>query len=113
MSLVNLIVVNAITTQKIAFDPFPLVALSAGIAPTLIMVRAKLGMNVETMQETLSDIRFSTLPAQRSRWLGGNSTTQSQVPQVLSAGRNSGGDVQIVQLGCEPVDNLKETSMTV
>ena len=52
------------------------------------MVRAKFGQNIESLQEAVSDIRFTSQPAQRG--LGGTSTTQSQA-QVPSTVRNSGG----------------------
>ncbi|KAK7020688.1 hypothetical protein VNI00_017630 [Paramarasmius palmivorus] len=85
MSVVDLILVNAIQPGKYLFDPFPLVVLSAGIAPALIMVRAKLGKNVESLQEVVSDIRFTSQPVQQ-----GTSTIRPQA-QVISIVRNSGG----------------------
>ncbi|EEB91578.1 hypothetical protein MPER_10040 [Moniliophthora perniciosa FA553] len=36
-----------------------------GFAPTLIMVRAKLGKNVESLQDHVSDIRFTSQPIPR------------------------------------------------
>uniref|UniRef100_A0A0W0FVU7 Uncharacterized protein n=1 Tax=Moniliophthora roreri TaxID=221103 RepID=A0A0W0FVU7_MONRR len=45
------------------FTLYPLVPLSAGIAPTLIMVRAKLGKNIESFQDRLTSIRFTSQPA--------------------------------------------------
>ncbi|KAK7018645.1 hypothetical protein VNI00_018356 [Paramarasmius palmivorus] len=84
--LTDLIIVNTIAPENISFDPAPLVALSAGMAPTLIMVRAKFGMNVESsMQEAISDIRFTD----NEQGLGGN-TARSRA-QILSIVPNSGG----------------------
>ncbi|ESK84258.1 hypothetical protein Moror_3797 [Moniliophthora roreri MCA 2997] len=57
-----LIVTNTVSINAWSFDVYPLVALSAGIAPTLIMVRAKLGKNVESLQNMVSDIHFMSQP---------------------------------------------------
>ncbi|ESK83870.1 hypothetical protein Moror_13481 [Moniliophthora roreri MCA 2997] len=42
------------------FDLASLTALSAGIAPTLVMIRAKLGKNAEGLQTQVSDICFTS-----------------------------------------------------
>ncbi|KAK7018647.1 hypothetical protein VNI00_018358 [Paramarasmius palmivorus] len=102
MSGLALITTNALPSDKYTFDPFPLAALSAGIAPTLIMVRAKLGQNVESLQEAVSDIRFTSQPARQG--FGGISTTRSQV-QVVSVVKNAVGD--------EQAGNAKEASVIV
>ncbi|KAK7018646.1 hypothetical protein VNI00_018357 [Paramarasmius palmivorus] len=91
MNVVDLVILNTIPPEKYIFDPFPLVVLSAGIAPTLIMVRAKLGMNIESTQEAVSEIRFTSQPAQRGA--GGTSTVYSQA-QVLSIAPNSEGGME-------------------
>ncbi|KAI3618181.1 hypothetical protein WG66_005602 [Moniliophthora roreri] len=57
-----LIVTNTVSINAWSFDVYPLVALSAGVAPTLIMVRAKLGKNVESLQNMVSDIHFMSQP---------------------------------------------------
>ncbi|KAK7020691.1 hypothetical protein VNI00_017633 [Paramarasmius palmivorus] len=106
MSMVDLIIVNTISTEKYPVDLFPLVTLSAGIAPTLIMVRAKLGKNVESLQEAVSNIRFTSQPVQRG--LGGTSTTQSWA-QGLSFVRNSG----VFEGGQEQAGNVREASVVV
>ncbi|ESK83889.1 hypothetical protein Moror_7577 [Moniliophthora roreri MCA 2997] len=61
--IAGLIMTNIDGLSDLPFDFYPLVAMSAGIAPTLIMVRAKLGMNVESLQGTVSEIRFTSIPA--------------------------------------------------
>ncbi|KAK7054321.1 hypothetical protein VNI00_003514 [Paramarasmius palmivorus] len=75
--IASLILANIIPPETYAFDPLPLVSLSAGIAPTLIMVRAKLGKNIESLQDVSTDIQFVSRPAQREP--GGTSTFGSQV----------------------------------
>ncbi|KAK7054295.1 hypothetical protein VNI00_003488 [Paramarasmius palmivorus] len=81
--------------------------LSTGIAPTLIMVRAKLGQNVESLQEAASIIQFNSQPVQQG--LAEMSTMQSQV-QVLSVGNCSISESQEEQVGDV---NFKETSAIV
>ena len=65
------------------------------------MVRAKLGQNVESLQDAASDIRFTSQPAQQK--LGGTSTAQSQA-QVISVVRNS----SIFEVGEGQAGNTKE-----
>ncbi|ESK82051.1 hypothetical protein Moror_13425 [Moniliophthora roreri MCA 2997] len=60
LSIINLIVVNSTTFDEAPFDCYPLATLSAAIAPTLIMVRAKLGKNIESLEDQILDIRFTT-----------------------------------------------------
>ncbi|KAI3608467.1 hypothetical protein WG66_000915 [Moniliophthora roreri] len=57
MSMINLITFYTATIDDLPLDFGPLVTLSAGIAPTLIMVRARLGKSVESLQDKVSDIR--------------------------------------------------------
>ncbi|ESK84254.1 hypothetical protein Moror_3793 [Moniliophthora roreri MCA 2997] len=92
------IVTNTATPDVMPFDFFPLTVLSAGIAPTLIMVRARLGKNVENLQDMLSDIRFTSQASPREV------TVRSQA-QVYSIGirslsrepaENGGSEEQIV-----------------
>ncbi|KAI3604615.1 hypothetical protein WG66_008182 [Moniliophthora roreri] len=60
-SIANLILANASPTSELPpFDFWPLVSLSAGIAPTLIMVRAGFGKNIENLQDMVSDIHFAS-----------------------------------------------------
>ncbi|KAK7040899.1 hypothetical protein VNI00_009495 [Paramarasmius palmivorus] len=58
--IANLIDVHSVKVTATPFDVFPLAVLSAGVAPTLIMVRARLGKNVDSLQtgQAVSDIRF-------------------------------------------------------
>uniref|UniRef100_A0A0W0FAF9 Uncharacterized protein n=1 Tax=Moniliophthora roreri TaxID=221103 RepID=A0A0W0FAF9_MONRR len=84
------IVTNTATPDVMPFDFFPLTVLSAGIAPTLIMVRARLGKNVENLQDMLSDIRFTSQASPREV------TVRSQA-QVYSIG--------IKSLSREPAEN--------
>ncbi|KAK7045781.1 hypothetical protein VNI00_007182 [Paramarasmius palmivorus] len=63
--IIHLIEVNTVSLSAAPIDLYPLLPLSAAIAPTLIMVRAKLGKNVENLQDSVSDIRFNTKSAQR------------------------------------------------
>ncbi|ESK84177.1 hypothetical protein Moror_16980, partial [Moniliophthora roreri MCA 2997] len=65
MGIVTLIKDNTTTLDHVPFDIIPLVVLSAGIAPTLIVVRAKLGKTVESLQEQVSDIHFTSQSAPR------------------------------------------------
>ncbi|ESK87662.1 hypothetical protein Moror_1904 [Moniliophthora roreri MCA 2997] len=62
MNIIVLITFNTTTVDELPFDFVPLTTLSAGIAPTLIMVRAKLGKSVESLQDKVSDIRFTSQP---------------------------------------------------
>uniref|UniRef100_A0A0W0FNS0 Uncharacterized protein n=1 Tax=Moniliophthora roreri TaxID=221103 RepID=A0A0W0FNS0_MONRR len=63
--IVGLIATNTTTMHAMPFDFWPPMVLVAGIAPTLISVRAKLGKNVESLQTQISDIHFSSRPAPR------------------------------------------------
>ncbi|ESK84702.1 hypothetical protein Moror_635 [Moniliophthora roreri MCA 2997] len=67
------IAVNVPPSERFRFDFYPLAALSAGIAPTLILVRAKLGKNVETFQPMVSDLHFTSRTTR-----GGESTSRHQ-----------------------------------
>ncbi|ESK83551.1 hypothetical protein Moror_12098 [Moniliophthora roreri MCA 2997] len=60
MSIAGLIMANTMPFGVMPFDFYPLVVLSAGIAPTLTMVRVKLGRNIETLQDQVSDIHFTS-----------------------------------------------------
>ncbi|ESK84698.1 hypothetical protein Moror_631 [Moniliophthora roreri MCA 2997] len=73
ISIIGLILVNVPQPYWIPIDCYPLSSLTAGIAPTLIMVRAKLGKNVESLQEHVSDIRFTSRPAPRESQVQANS----------------------------------------
>ncbi|ESK93529.1 hypothetical protein Moror_1643 [Moniliophthora roreri MCA 2997] len=64
-AIVGLITTNTTTMHAMPFDFWPPMVLVAGIAPTLISVRAKLGKNVESLQTQISDIHFSSRPAPR------------------------------------------------
>ncbi|KAI3607380.1 hypothetical protein WG66_004497 [Moniliophthora roreri] len=75
LSIVGLVLKNATTIDALPLDFFPLVTLSAGIAPTLIMVRTKLGKNVESLQDQVSGTRFTSRPEPRE-----GTTTVSRVP---------------------------------
>uniref|UniRef100_A0A0W0F6I4 Uncharacterized protein n=1 Tax=Moniliophthora roreri TaxID=221103 RepID=A0A0W0F6I4_MONRR len=74
-SIITLVSANTPRTGIILFDFLPLMILSSGIAPTLIMVRAKLGKNVESLQDQISGIRFTSRPAPREE-----TTTIPQTP---------------------------------
>uniref|UniRef100_A0A0W0G636 Uncharacterized protein n=1 Tax=Moniliophthora roreri TaxID=221103 RepID=A0A0W0G636_MONRR len=79
MSIASLIVQNVVPVMVFPFDLFPLVVLSAGISPTLVIVRAKLGKNVESLQEQVSDIHFISRPAPQA---GTTASSQSQVHSI-------------------------------
>uniref|UniRef100_A0A0W0G6G9 Uncharacterized protein n=1 Tax=Moniliophthora roreri TaxID=221103 RepID=A0A0W0G6G9_MONRR len=85
----SLIALNTKPQNQVAFDFYPVAVLSAGIAPTLIMVRAKLGKNVESMQDVVSDIRFTSRPAPREesdvqiRSIGDLQGEELEVPKIL------------------------------
>ncbi|KAI3604661.1 hypothetical protein WG66_008296 [Moniliophthora roreri] len=64
VAIVGTVVINVRLTF-IPFDFAPTAALAAGIAPTLIVVRAKLGKSVESMQQQVSEMRFPSRPANR------------------------------------------------
>ncbi|ESK83339.1 hypothetical protein Moror_8779 [Moniliophthora roreri MCA 2997] len=64
MFCVAALIVNN-TTSLYVVDLDPIKVLSVGIAPTLIMVRAKLDKNVESLQDQISDICFTSRPAPR------------------------------------------------
>ncbi|ESK84696.1 hypothetical protein Moror_640 [Moniliophthora roreri MCA 2997] len=64
-TIANMIMANSVTLAQATFNFYPLAIMSAGIAPTLIMVRAKLGKNVESLQHEVSSIRFMSRPAPR------------------------------------------------
>ncbi|ESK83553.1 hypothetical protein Moror_12100 [Moniliophthora roreri MCA 2997] len=84
LGVVGLVLNN---TTVLPFDFYPLLTLSAGIAPTLIMVRGKLGKNVESLQDQVSDIRF---PSQSARQ---PTSIMSQAP-VHSVGNPSTAAVE-------------------
>ncbi|ESK84257.1 hypothetical protein Moror_3796 [Moniliophthora roreri MCA 2997] len=57
----SLVATNTSTPKTLPFDFYPLRSLSAGIAPTLIIVRVKFGQNAENLQDRMiSDIGFTT-----------------------------------------------------
>uniref|UniRef100_A0A0W0FAF6 Uncharacterized protein n=1 Tax=Moniliophthora roreri TaxID=221103 RepID=A0A0W0FAF6_MONRR len=57
----SLVATNTSTPKTLPFDFYPLRSLSAGIAPTLIIVRVKFGQNAENLQDRMiSDICFTT-----------------------------------------------------
>ncbi|EEB91407.1 hypothetical protein MPER_10234, partial [Moniliophthora perniciosa FA553] len=98
LGIIGLILANEMYAQRVTIDEmpidfFPLIRLSAGIAPTLIIVRAKLGKNVESLQDQVSDICFTSraVPGE------GTSSTGSRA-QVHSIGNlsmvSAGGDDQ-------------------
>ncbi|EEB94667.1 hypothetical protein MPER_06483 [Moniliophthora perniciosa FA553] len=72
-------IINPISTLSIMNTS--LTGMTQGIAPTLIMVCAKLGKNVESLQDQVSDIRFTSRPAPREG-------TQTQIYSIenLDAG---------------------------
>uniref|UniRef100_A0A0W0G6I1 Uncharacterized protein n=1 Tax=Moniliophthora roreri TaxID=221103 RepID=A0A0W0G6I1_MONRR len=59
-TVINLIAANTTSIDMLPFDFSSFMFLGAGVAPTLIIVRAKLGSNVETLQDRLSEICFSS-----------------------------------------------------
>ncbi|EEB89302.1 hypothetical protein MPER_12614 [Moniliophthora perniciosa FA553] len=69
---------NFVNTAPVDLTPIPVFA--AGIAPTLIIVRAQLGKNVESLQEAVSDIRFTSRTAPQE---GSGSRSQVQVHSVV------------------------------
>uniref|UniRef100_A0A0W0FSY0 Integral membrane protein n=1 Tax=Moniliophthora roreri TaxID=221103 RepID=A0A0W0FSY0_MONRR len=73
-AVVNLIVDNTLGLAT-PIDLYSITTLIAGIAPTLIMVRGKLGKNVESLQDHVSDICFTSQPGPRDR-------TQTQVLSI-------------------------------
>ncbi|ESK87664.1 hypothetical protein Moror_1886 [Moniliophthora roreri MCA 2997] len=82
MSIITLITYNTTTLDELPFDFAPLMTLSAGIAPTLIMVRAKLGKNVESLQDKISDIQFTSQPHLRE---GTITISRAQVHSSMTA----------------------------
>ncbi|ESK93528.1 hypothetical protein Moror_1642 [Moniliophthora roreri MCA 2997] len=64
-AIVSLITTNTTTMHAMPFDFWAPMVLIAGVAPTLILVRAKLGKNVKSLQIQISDIHFSSRPAPR------------------------------------------------
>uniref|UniRef100_A0A0W0FWF4 G protein-coupled receptor n=1 Tax=Moniliophthora roreri TaxID=221103 RepID=A0A0W0FWF4_MONRR len=73
--IASLIQANITTPETVPFDFHVLIPLSAGIAPTLIMVRAQLGQNVECLRDTaLSDMRFTVRSTSQ-----GTTATDSQM----------------------------------
>ncbi|EEB98431.1 hypothetical protein MPER_02060 [Moniliophthora perniciosa FA553] len=87
LSTVGLILNNIPILEMVPFDPYPTITLSAGIAPTLILVRAKFGKNIESLQPQLSDICFTGRQPTRK-----SSDTAAQVGSLgnLSTGRVDG-----------------------
>uniref|UniRef100_A0A0W0FAI5 Uncharacterized protein n=1 Tax=Moniliophthora roreri TaxID=221103 RepID=A0A0W0FAI5_MONRR len=66
--------------ESIPVDLTPIPAFAAGIAPTLIIVRAQLGKNIESLQEAVPDIRFTSGTAPQE---GFGSRSQAQVQSVV------------------------------
>ncbi|KAI3604754.1 hypothetical protein WG66_008165 [Moniliophthora roreri] len=58
--MIAVLIVAYIPGNTTPFDPSPVAALAAGLAPTLILVRAKLGKTVESLQDKVSDMRFTS-----------------------------------------------------
>ncbi|ESK84699.1 hypothetical protein Moror_632 [Moniliophthora roreri MCA 2997] len=100
VTIVGTIVINVRLTF-IPFDFAPTAALAAGIAPTLIVVRAKLGKSVESMQQQVSEMRFPSRPANRE----GN--VNSQIYSI--------GNLHILQVDAEAdeerIRKQKETTL--
>ncbi|ESK89059.1 hypothetical protein Moror_5334 [Moniliophthora roreri MCA 2997] len=89
LGIIGMILANETSSQRITIDEmpidfFPLIRLSAGIAPTLIIVRAKLGKNVESLQDQVSDIRFISRVA-----APGEGTSTGSRPRMHSIGNLS------------------------
>ncbi|ESK83874.1 hypothetical protein Moror_11089 [Moniliophthora roreri MCA 2997] len=61
--VLNQVVGQTSTPDEAPFSLYPLAVLSAGIAPTLIIVRAKLGKGIESLHSQVSEIRFTSRPA--------------------------------------------------
>ncbi|EEB97613.1 hypothetical protein MPER_03035, partial [Moniliophthora perniciosa FA553] len=93
-TIVGTIAINVHPTF-IPFDFAPPAALAAGIAPTLIIFRAKLGKIAESMQQQVSELRF---PSRRE----GNANSQ-----IYSV-----GNLQVdIEAGQELIQNQKETTL--
>ncbi|KAK7045763.1 hypothetical protein VNI00_007164 [Paramarasmius palmivorus] len=60
VQIVSVIAINTSPGLGVTFDFLPLATLSAAIAPTLILVRGRLGKNVESLQDTVSNIQFTS-----------------------------------------------------
>ncbi|ESK83550.1 hypothetical protein Moror_12105 [Moniliophthora roreri MCA 2997] len=93
LSIVGLVLRNATTADALPLDFFPLVTLSAGIAPTLIIVRAKYCKNIENLQDQVPGIHFASRPAPQE-----GTTTVSRVP-VHSIGNLSMAAAEAEGLG--------------
>ncbi|KAI3618231.1 hypothetical protein WG66_005591 [Moniliophthora roreri] len=65
---------------SIPFDLTPIPVFAAGIAPTLIIVRAQLGKNIESLQEAASDARFTSHIAPQEEF---SFRSQAQVHSVV------------------------------
>ncbi|ESK84700.1 hypothetical protein Moror_633 [Moniliophthora roreri MCA 2997] len=61
VQVASLVLVNV--SPKTPYDFSAVSVMAAGIAPTLIIVRAKLGQSVESLQEQASEIQFASRPA--------------------------------------------------
>uniref|UniRef100_A0A0W0EUV5 Uncharacterized protein n=1 Tax=Moniliophthora roreri TaxID=221103 RepID=A0A0W0EUV5_MONRR len=92
-TVVALIVTNTSTPSILPFDFFPLTVLSAGIAPTLIIIRARLGKNVESLQDMISDFRFTSQESPREV------TTRSRAqvyPVSMEPAETGGSEEQVI-----------------
>ncbi|KAJ8088166.1 hypothetical protein PM082_013717 [Marasmius tenuissimus] len=77
---VHLVVLNCLTPDQIPFDSFPLVVLAAAIAPTLIVIRARLGMtSTPTVEDIPSYSQISFRVAQRSTIRSGAAIDRDEV----------------------------------
>uniref|UniRef100_A0A0W0GEL2 G protein-coupled receptor n=1 Tax=Moniliophthora roreri TaxID=221103 RepID=A0A0W0GEL2_MONRR len=100
--ITSLIVGNTTNPNIVPFDFQPIVVLSAGIAPTLILVRAKLGKTAESMQNQISDIRFTSRTARRT---GTMTVSQAQVHSIE--------DLNVAALEVEQAEKRKEVTSLV
>uniref|UniRef100_A0A0W0EZK2 Uncharacterized protein n=1 Tax=Moniliophthora roreri TaxID=221103 RepID=A0A0W0EZK2_MONRR len=109
MSIIALTTYSVTTVDTFPLDFTPVMNLSAAIAPTLIIVRAKLGKNVESLQTQaqVSDICF-TCPCRTTLREGTTTTRSISQEQVYSIGHLSMAST--TETGPEAEQQAKEAS---
>ncbi|KAK7052919.1 hypothetical protein VNI00_004239 [Paramarasmius palmivorus] len=98
--ILEVAIANSASTIGSPINLLPIITQMAGIAPTLIIVRTRIGRVTETAQDALSTIKFSTEPSEEQK---------TNVSRALSGGlRSSGGDMQSSEMQKNGATMLRE-----
>ncbi|EEB89396.1 hypothetical protein MPER_12508 [Moniliophthora perniciosa FA553] len=95
-TLLHFIMIRTITVRDVPFEFSSISNQTAGIAPTLIVVRAQLGKTVETMHDqVVSDIKFGSRPPPPdcSSGVDGGTQAADEVFNMLQAHASGSGNL--------------------